>query len=100
MSHSIKDSATIMCNGTNEEIFDGEDLEKMEANYNGSITNGTLHSILEENDREGWDVNFKNSTRFWVQFVLIPVVVVAGMVGNVVTTCVLMRKQMQTPSNM
>ncbi len=47
-----------------------------------------------------WDVIFRDSTRFWIHHVLMPVVLVIGVIGNIITVFILSRKFMRSSSNM
>lgn len=46
-----------------------------------------------------WDLAFRDSCRFWVQHVLVPIVVIIGVMGNAVTIYILTRRPMRSSTN-
>ncbi|ODM90233.1 FMRFamide receptor [Orchesella cincta] len=50
-------------------------------------------------DDISWEVSFRDSSRFWVQYVLFPIVVIIGVMGNAVTIYILTRKPMRSSTN-
>lgn len=57
------------------------------------FNNGT-----EEENMEAY-IHFRNTSRFWVQRILIPLIVCVGVLGNVVSIVVLTRKNMRSSTN-
>lgn len=46
-----------------------------------------------------WDLAFRDSCRFWVQHVFVPLVVIIGVMGNAVTIYILTRRPMRSSTN-
>lgn len=46
-----------------------------------------------------WDLEFRDSCRFWIQHVLVPIVVIIGVLGNAVTIYILTRRPMRSSTN-
>lgn len=46
-----------------------------------------------------WEEAFRDSSRFWVQRVLVPIVVIIGVLGNAVTIYILTRRPMRSSTN-
>ncbi|XP_066993134.1 FMRFamide receptor [Anabrus simplex] len=44
--------------------------------------------------------HFRNASRFWIQRVLVPIVVIIGVLGNLVTVVILTRRRMRSSTNM
>ncbi|ODM95020.1 FMRFamide receptor [Orchesella cincta] len=49
---------------------------------------------------QNWEVIFKDSSRFWIQFIIFPVVALVGVIGNVGTIYNLSRKAMHSSTNL
>ncbi|ODM90068.1 FMRFamide receptor [Orchesella cincta] len=51
-------------------------------------------------DKEmSWEVAFRESSRFWVQMVFVPIVVIIGVIGNGVAICIFRSKSMRSSTN-
>ncbi|XP_014262107.1 FMRFamide receptor-like [Cimex lectularius] len=50
-------------------------------------------------EEEDWSLAFLNGCRFWFPFVFVPVIVIIGIIGNVITIIVLTRKRMKSSTN-
>ncbi|ODM86968.1 FMRFamide receptor [Orchesella cincta] len=48
---------------------------------------------------ESWEASFKDSSRFWVHYSILPGVVLVGVLGNSVTIHILSRKPMRSSTN-
>lgn len=46
-----------------------------------------------------WEEAFRDTSRFWVQRVLVPLVVIIGVMGNAVTIYILTRRPMRSSTN-
>ncbi|XP_035706948.1 FMRFamide receptor isoform X3 [Folsomia candida] len=46
-----------------------------------------------------WEESFRDLSRFWVQRVLVPIVVIVGVLGNLVTIYILTRRPMRSSTN-
>ena len=57
------------------------------------IVNGTVTEV------GGWEERFLYLSRFWVQRVLVPTVVLIGVLGNLVTIYILTRRPMRSSTN-
>lgn len=55
--------------------------------------------IMEQEDADSSDVVFRDQSRFWVQYVLVPIVLIVGVMGNSVTIYILTRKSMRSSTN-
>jgi len=85
-------------------LVKGEELETNEdqelATYVDSNNTVVLGNVSDVGDSElYWEVEFLNSSRFWVQRVLVPVVVIVGFLGNLATIYILSRRQMRSSTN-
>jgi len=56
-------------------------------------------SDCTDDDDVSWEVAFRDSSRFWVQYVLFPIVVIVGVIGNAVTIYILTKKPMRSSTN-
>ncbi|ODM93801.1 FMRFamide receptor [Orchesella cincta] len=82
------------------------DLFKCSPPFNGHFWPRLLEELEErqgenadcENDIS-WEVSFRDSSRFWVQYVFFPIVVIIGVMGNAVTIYILTRKPMRSSTN-
>jgi hypothetical protein len=46
-----------------------------------------------------WEEVFRDNSRFWVQRVLVPIVVIIGVMGNLITIYILTRRPMRSSTN-
>ncbi|ODM87418.1 FMRFamide receptor [Orchesella cincta] len=60
--------------------------------------NLNAENITSESDKR-WEVVFKESSRFWVQYVSLPGVVLIGVIGNGITIHILAKKRMRSSTN-
>lgn len=75
--------------------------------FGGNVSLLNIPEILTDNGYNNnnytelvtWDTEFRDATRFWVQHVFVPVIVIIGVLGNIVTIFILTRRQMRTSSN-
>ncbi|ODM93655.1 FMRFamide receptor, partial [Orchesella cincta] len=61
--------------------------------WNFTIDNSTILSDTS------WAETFRDSSRFWVQRVLVPIVIIIGVLGNSVTIYILTRRPMRSSTN-
>jgi hypothetical protein len=79
-------------------IRTGERMDEVNMSMNG--TGGGFLLLDEDPDFESsWEVKFQNSSRFWVQRVLVPIVVLFGALGNLITIYILTRRPMRSSTN-
>ncbi|ODM93393.1 FMRFamide receptor [Orchesella cincta] len=60
--------------------------------------NLNAENITSESDKR-WEVVFKEWSRFWVQYVSLPGVVLIGVIGNGITIHILAKKRMRSSTN-
>lgn len=67
----------------------------------GNLSNGVgaNESTATGTVEVSWDLAFRDSSRFWVQYVLVPLVVIIGVMGNAVTIYILTRRPMRSSTN-
>lgn len=58
-----------------------------------------LYPALSNNSSTTWEVAFLDMSRFWVQRILVPIVVIVGVLGNAVTIYILTRRPMRSSTN-
>jgi len=61
--------------------------------------NDSYISNNETLSQNSWEEAFRDSSRFWVQRVLVPIVVIIGVLGNAVTIYILTRRPMRSSTN-
>ncbi|ODM89987.1 FMRFamide receptor, partial [Orchesella cincta] len=66
---------------------------------NVSSMDANLENIATEQKYPAGDVLFRDLSRFWVQFILVPIVVVVGVLGNIIVIHILTRKSMHSSTN-
>ncbi|ODM94193.1 FMRFamide receptor, partial [Orchesella cincta] len=66
---------------------------------NVSFTDENFGVIVPNQGYQTGDVVFRDLSRFWVQFVLVPIVVIVGILGNTITIYILTRKSMHSSTN-
>lgn len=54
---------------------------------------------VEEHEILFWEEEFRDSSRFWVQRVLVPMIVFIGVLGNSITIYILTRRPMRSSTN-
>lgn len=63
----------------------------------------TIFTEMENPEDSGrgmsWEEAFRDSSRFWVQRVLVPLVVIIGVLGNLITIYILTRRPMRSSTN-
>ena len=71
-----------------------------ESNMSMNGTDGLGDFLDDDPDfYSSWEVKFQNSSRFWVQRVLVPIVVLFGALGNLITIYILTRRPMRSSTN-
>ncbi|CAL8137204.1 unnamed protein product [Orchesella dallaii] len=73
----------------------------LEAVHHIEISWAKVNNISDDNKAitSGWSFDFKDSSRFWVQYIFLPILVLIGMIGNGLTINILTRKVMRSSTN-
>lgn len=60
--------------------------------------NATLNQLINEFDNNPYAA-FRDQSRFWIQRVLVPIIMVIGVIGNGITIVIMTRRRMKSSTN-
>ncbi|CAL8123658.1 unnamed protein product [Orchesella dallaii] len=76
--------------------FNETEDESAGGNFSSFDSIGNSSTILSDTT---WAETFRDMSRFWVQRVLVPIVIIIGVLGNAVTIYILTRRPMRSSTN-